>query len=186
MRKPNARERILETAAQLFHERGYSEVGINEIIEKADTAKASFYHYFRSKESLCEAWLEHVHARSEARCADILESDATPAEKVRSYFDHLEAFMIQKDFRGCPYSNTGAVSDQRCAGIAEQIREHKDSMRKFFRAICEARFDDPERAREIADRIFLLYSGAATEAQNLHAIWPVQSAREGALALLEP
>ncbi|MCB1236560.1 MAG: TetR family transcriptional regulator, partial [Verrucomicrobiae bacterium] len=31
MKKPNARERILETAARLFQERGFSEVGINEI-----------------------------------------------------------------------------------------------------------------------------------------------------------
>lgn len=33
MRKPNAKERILEVASKLFHERGYSEVGINEIID---------------------------------------------------------------------------------------------------------------------------------------------------------
>ena len=34
MRKPNAKERILEVASKLFHERGYSEVGINEVTQK--------------------------------------------------------------------------------------------------------------------------------------------------------
>ncbi|MDB2496353.1 hypothetical protein N9X25_04320 [Verrucomicrobiales bacterium] len=33
MRKPNAKERILEAASKLFHERGYSEIRINEIID---------------------------------------------------------------------------------------------------------------------------------------------------------
>ena len=35
MKKPKARERILDTAADLFTERGYGSVGINEIIEKS-------------------------------------------------------------------------------------------------------------------------------------------------------
>ncbi len=64
MKKPNARDRILETAGELFFQRGYSGVGINEIIEKAGTAKASFYQHFPSKESLCEAWLQEMHDRS--------------------------------------------------------------------------------------------------------------------------
>jgi AcrR family transcriptional regulator len=80
MRKPNAKERILETASKLFHERGYSEVGINEIIEKAETAKASFYQHYSSKEVLCEAWLQSVHDRSEDSRAEFLVTDCSPSE----------------------------------------------------------------------------------------------------------
>ena len=80
MRKPNAKERILETASKLFHERGYSEVGINEIIEKAETAKASFYQHYSSKEVLCEAWLQSVHDRSEDSRAELLVTDCSPSE----------------------------------------------------------------------------------------------------------
>ena len=184
MRKPNARERILETAGRLFFKHGYSEVGINEIIDQAETAKASFYQYYPSKAALCEAWLSHVHDKSEVGRTEILDSKAPVPEKVRAYFDHLEAFMEQSEFRGCPYSNTGAVSGE-CTGIVEQIRSHKDSLRQFFRALCRQHFGSGETADHMGDRMFLLYSGATTESQNLKAMWPVEVARDAALALLE-
>lgn len=184
MRKPNAKERILETAGRLFHKRGYSEVGINEIIDKAETAKASFYQHYPSKEALCEAWLSNVHDRSEIGRAEILEKDISPSEKVEIYFNQLEQFMSQSEFRGCPYSNTGAVSDKECTGIVEQIRGHKESIRNFFHQIAEERFGEAEKAQSVGDRLFLLYSGATTESQNLKTLWPVQVARAGAIELL--
>tara|TARA_R110000850_G_scaffold256505_1_gene382403 strand:+ start:1397 stop:1957 length:561 start_codon:yes stop_codon:yes gene_type:complete len=184
MRKPNAKERILETAGRLFHKRGYSEVGINEIIDTAETAKASFYQHYSSKEALCEAWLSTVHEKSEDHRSDIVKSPLTPAKKVENYFNDLETFMVNSDYRGCPYSNTSAVSDSSCFGIVGQIQDHKESIRQFFRDICQQQFEDATRANEIGDRIFLLYSGATTESQNLTSSWPVESARIAALELL--
>jgi len=40
----SAKDRILEVAGSLFMLRGYELVGVNEIIEKADVAKATFYN----------------------------------------------------------------------------------------------------------------------------------------------
>lgn len=186
MKKPNARERILETAATLFFQRGYSEVGINEIIEKAGTAKASFYQHYPSKESLCEAWLKSVHERSELHRGELLGRCCSPEEKLACYFDHLESFLLQSEFRGCPYSNTGAVSDSNCPGIISQIRAHKEATRRFFRELARERFPDSPRGEEVGDRIFLLYSGATAESQNLKEIWPVRAARNASLELLQP
>jgi AcrR family transcriptional regulator len=184
MRQANAKDRILQTAGQLFFQRGYSEVGINEIIERAETAKASFYQHFSSKEALCEAWLAAVHDRSEDQRAALLAAASNPTAKLECYFDELAAFMINSQFRGCPYSNTGAVSAATCTGIVAQIQGHKDSLRRFFREICSLQLDESSRAEEIGDRIFLLYSGATTECQNLRTIWPVEVARKAALELL--
>jgi len=145
MKKPNAKERILETAGELFSQRGYSAVGINEIIDKAGTAKASFYQHYPSKESLCEAWLKSMHDRSEVIRADLLASKGSPAEKLARYFDHLESYMKNSHFRGCPYSNTSAVSDEQCCGILEKVRTHKESIRQFFRVLASLHFPSPER-----------------------------------------
>ncbi|MEM6278028.1 MAG: TetR/AcrR family transcriptional regulator [Verrucomicrobiota bacterium] len=185
MRKANAKERILDTAGKLFFRHGYSEVGINEIIATAETAKASFYQHYPSKEALCEAWLSDVHDRSELSRADLLNANQSPAEKIGLYFDQLRDFMEQSDFRGCPYSNTGAVSSEECTGILEQIQSHKESIRLFFRKVCFAELADHDKANTAGDRIFLLYSGATTECQNLKQIWPVAVAREAALELLD-
>ncbi|MEM8796131.1 MAG: TetR family transcriptional regulator, partial [Pseudomonadota bacterium] len=43
-RSSDARQRFIETAALLFQQRGYSAVGLNELIEKSQAPKGSFYH----------------------------------------------------------------------------------------------------------------------------------------------
>ena len=183
MKKPKARDRILETAAKLFHERGYSEVGINEIIDKADTAKATFYQHFPSKQSLCAAWLEEMHRRSETRHRDILDGPGTAIEKIDTYFANLGTFMEASDFRGCPYSNTGAVIDEECACLMQKIEEHKIAIRNFFHRLTSQFAHSDRRSREVGDALFLLYSGAAVEAQNLRSLWPVEAARRSAAEL---
>ncbi len=185
MRKANARERLLETAGKLFHERGYSEVGINEIIEKAETAKASFYQHFSSKQALCEAWLDTMHERSEQNRANILESDDKPVQKIVSYFDNLKNYMEASSFRGCPFSNTATVADEECCGIRSCIEEHKVSIRDFFHKLSAQFITQSDRAETVGDRLFLLYSGASVEAQTLRAIWPVDVAREAAVEICE-
>ena len=42
---------------------------------------------------------------------------------------------------------------------------------------------DPAEARALGDAMFLLYSGAVTEAQNCRNSWPVDAAKMAALKL---
>lgn len=185
MRKPNAKDRILETAGQLFHQRGYSEVGINEIIEKAETAKASFYQYYPSKEALCEAWLRELHDRSEDRRAELLSGAKNASEVIGAYFEQLRNYMIQSEFRGCPYSNTCAVSDDSCTGILELIHDHKESIRQFFRDVAALKYRSPEDISAAGDRLFVIYSGATTESQNMKDIWPIEAGRALAVEMMK-
>lgn len=46
------RERILDTAAQLFRERGVDGVGLNELMQAAGLTRGGFYGHFESKEDL--------------------------------------------------------------------------------------------------------------------------------------
>jgi AcrR family transcriptional regulator len=54
----NARERLLETATELFAEKGYAATSVREIVEKAGVSKPVLYYYFKSKEGLFYAIME--------------------------------------------------------------------------------------------------------------------------------
>lgn len=185
MRKANARNRILETAADLFTERGYGSVGINEIIDKSETAKASFYHHFPSKENLCLTWLLETHAQSDERHDGILHGEGSAEDKVMDYFAALKTWLQNKDYRGCPYTNTAASLDKESPLISDLVELHKLSIRDFFIDLAREIAGPGSTARQLGTSLFLLYSGATTEAQNLKSVWPVDAALESVRMLLE-
>ncbi|MCP1462573.1 TetR/AcrR family transcriptional repressor of nem operon [Pseudomonas sp. S3E17] len=45
-----ARQTILDTAQSIVGRKGFSAVGLNEILQAAEVPKGSFYHYFNSKD----------------------------------------------------------------------------------------------------------------------------------------
>ncbi len=55
----DTRLKILDSAKVLIAGRGFSAVGLSEILGAAAVPKGSFYHWFRSKEQFGEALLEH-------------------------------------------------------------------------------------------------------------------------------
>lgn len=185
MKKPNAKERILKTAGNLFAERGYGSVGINEIIEKSETAKASFYHHFPSKENLCVTWLSETHARSDRRHDAILNATGEAKDKVIAYFENLKDWMEAMGFRGCPFTNTEASLDDGSPLISEQVEMHKLSIRDFFIDLARELVPSGSPARRLGTMFFLLYSGATTEAQNLRSNWPIDAAIDCVRSLVE-
>ncbi len=54
----DVRQQILDTAQIIISGKGFSAVGLNEILAAAGIPKGSFYHYFSSKDAFGEALLE--------------------------------------------------------------------------------------------------------------------------------
>ena len=177
-----ARQRILETAGQLFAERGYELVGINELIEKSGVAKATFYQQFRSKEALCAEWLRQEAAEAEQSSQALLDSDLSALDKVRKKFDGLRDYLKSSDFRGCPFSNTATVMIEDNS-VRAVVDAYKSNVRLFWHSLALQLRREPAAARALGDTFFLLFSGAVTEAQNLKATWPVEAAKSAALLL---
>lgn len=85
----DTRLKILDSAKVLIAGRGFSAVGLSEILSAAAVPKGSFYHWFRSKEQFGEALLEH-HFESY-----LVEVDATLFAAGQSTLQRLLAFFSQ-------------------------------------------------------------------------------------------
>jgi len=66
--KEETKRRIFVAALQLFHDKGFEHTTVDEITERADVAKGTFFNYFPRKESvlayLSEEWLERVEEQA--------------------------------------------------------------------------------------------------------------------------
>ncbi|MFF9278955.1 TetR/AcrR family transcriptional regulator [Streptomyces griseosporeus] len=60
--KQRVRERLYSAAVELFMEKGYENTSINEIADRADVARGTFFNYFQRKEDIITAWGERRRA----------------------------------------------------------------------------------------------------------------------------
>ncbi len=70
--KQTVKERILDTALDLFQQKGYHGVSVDEIVDVAKTSKGGFYHNFKSKDALLyeihDIFISHVLAETKIAC----------------------------------------------------------------------------------------------------------------------
>jgi len=130
-----ARERILETAYELFARRGIRAVGIDEVIARADVAKATLYRHFPTKNALVLAFLERREQRWTVAWveAEARRRGATAEEHLLAIFDLFDEWFRTPDFEACSFINVlvemgpdhvvGQASIAHLANIRGVVRE---------------------------------------------------------------
>jgi TetR/AcrR family transcriptional regulator len=82
----NARQRLLETATELFAEKGYAGTSVREIVEKAGVSKPVLYYYFKSKDGLFYAVLEWAVNIQQKILNEIFESKGTVLDRFIIFY----------------------------------------------------------------------------------------------------
>ena len=90
-----SRAAILKAAIKEFAEHGIAGARTDAIAQAARVNKALLYYYFKDKESLYEAVLDHVFSGLRDTVVPVLERDTPPREKLLNYlgayFDYIAA-----------------------------------------------------------------------------------------------
>jgi TetR/AcrR family transcriptional regulator len=90
-----SRAAILKAAVAEFAGHGIAGARTDAIARAARVNKALLYYYFKDKDALYEAVLDHVFSGLRERLIPVLESDLEPREKmleyVGRYFDYIAA-----------------------------------------------------------------------------------------------
>jgi len=87
---------FLDTARQLFFEKGYEKTSVNDIIEKIGVAKGTFYHYFKSKEDLLDQLVNHFIEQSVSTVGEMMErTDLNAAERINQFFTSIRDLKVE-------------------------------------------------------------------------------------------
>jgi AcrR family transcriptional regulator len=186
----SARERILETAYDLFSRHGVRAVGVDRIIATSGVAKMSLYRHFRSKDDLVLAFLER---REERWTKDWLQAEAsrrgeTGAERLLAIFDVFDEWFQEPDFEGCSFINVLLEFDDPEHPVRRASTEHLATIRDYLREFAaEAGVRDPDGlAREwhilMKGSIVSAGEGDRQAARRARQIGELLLEREGALA----
>lgn len=177
------REIILAKASELFHKRSYSGVSVEEVIEASGQPKSEFYRAYRDKSALGQAWLERLTKRMRMMHEDFMERPGEKERRLKKYFFAMRSWLEANDFRSCQFANAAACIDlEEELEMAHLIDQYKRAQRAFFIELVGSLVNEKD-AQRIGTAVFLLFSGAMTEAQNLKATWPFEDALAAAETL---
>jgi TetR/AcrR family transcriptional regulator, transcriptional repressor for nem operon len=197
------RQHILDTGRDLVLRKGFSGVGLQEILSSCGVPKGSFYHYFPSKEAFGCALLEQYVESYRARLEELLSGEASNGRQ-----------RLMRYWHACIDDPVLSIQGETCmvVKLAAEIADLSDEMRRVLDAgverlldriatvIVEGREDGSlsisESPHHVARVLYQMWLGAALLAklgrrdgplrQALAATEYILTCSESAAAGLEP
>lgn len=178
------RDRLLDTAADLFYRDGYHAVGIDTILAEAGLAKMTLYHHFSSKEELIIAALERRGRKiGEAIGAALQAAGPSPRKRLLALFDWHEQWFGSREFNGCAFIRAvGEYPDMKSPVHQVVIRQKQAARDRLALLLKEMAVAAPEK---MAIQVHLLLEGAIVGAHTFGDPSIIKNAREAALALIK-
>ena len=164
------RDRIIDTARDLFRRHGIRGIGVDAIAEAAGTNKMTLYRHFGSKDDLIVAYLRDVAAEVEAIWAAFeVDFPGDPMAQLRAWVRKGAECAVGSD-RGCDFANVAVELAASDHPAREVIEGFKRSQRDRLAALCRAAdITDPDL---LADTLSLLLEGARVSRQSAGAEGP--------------
>ncbi len=177
------RESILETGQRIMAGKGFSAVGLNEILAGAGVPKGSFYHYFGSKDAFGEAMLMAYFEDYLADLDEILRRPGlTMAQRLMAYFQHWQETQSFFDCQGkCLAVKLGAeVADlseamraalkQGTSGITQRLKQAIET------GVAEGSLSIDGEPADVAQSLYQLWLGASVMVKIVRSTGPFESA----------
>jgi AcrR family transcriptional regulator len=156
--KSRVRDRIFETACELFYRHGIHGVGVDEIAAEAGSNKMSFYRSFASKDALVTEYLREQEREYWAWWdAAVARYPGDPRGQVEALFEAQLEIAMTNSCRGCALGNAAAEISDDEDELSRLVRAYKEKVRKRLHDMSGAMgARDPQ---SLGDALMLLLDG---------------------------
>jgi AcrR family transcriptional regulator len=179
----SARERILDTASELFYRDGYHAVGIDTIIARSGVAKMTLYRHFASKDDLIAAYLERSNAEFLAWLEDAIAVVDEPRAALVAAFDAVGKLATSARCLGCTFQGAASEFPEMDHPGHRVALDHKRAVcNRFGELARDAGLRDPDG---LAAQLLLLMDGSWVAARMFGPDNHAKSVGEAARALID-
>lgn len=185
------RQHILDTAQEIIVRKGFTAVGLNEILQAANVPKGSFYHYFASKDAFGQALLESYFS---AYLAQLEALDSGPGESAAQRLLNYLGDWLEAQSTSDPDGKCLAVK------LAAEVSDLSEPMRVVLNAgteqvvvrlakvvhdaVVDGSLPPDTNAPETATTLYHLWLGAALRAKITRDRKPLDAALAATRSLL--
>jgi AcrR family transcriptional regulator len=156
------RQRLLDTAADLFYSRGVGPVGVDTICAAARVSKRTLYQHFGSKEQLVADTLDAFGPAILDQYISESDPGAPPRDTITGVFERMWAWSETEQFRGCAFVNAATELADPQHPARAVARNYKLRLRQFF--VDQARRGNANNAERLGDQLVMLFDGAIVAA----------------------
>jgi TetR/AcrR family transcriptional repressor of nem operon len=192
-RATDTKARLIDAALQLIWSESLGSASVDDICEKAQVLKGSFYHFFKTKADLVIAALDSHWESSRVEFDRLFSPSVPPVERLKGFFGFMarrQAMKAEQAGRvlGCPYMAVGVA----CSSEEQIIREHVEKIfaiyRRYFEtALRDGKADGSIQIKDIpmtVEAIFDLISGAMSAGRIQNSLKPVENMGRGSFMIL--
>ncbi|WP_353473571.1 TetR/AcrR family transcriptional regulator [Salipiger sp. H15] len=167
-----ARQKLIRAGLVHLTERGYSSVGVDEILKAAGVPKGSFYHHFRGKADFGLALVAAYNAYfTELLDRAFLNEGRAPLDRLRVFTEKAEEGMARHGFRrGCLVGNLGqemgALPDEFRAALTCVLEDWQARTARLLREAQAQGTLSPDHDPEALAEVFWIgWEGAVLRAK---------------------
>ncbi len=162
------RDEVLGRALNLFWDKGYDAVGVNELLEHMQIGRQSMYDTFGNKRDLFVEALRAYEQQQIAAVRGMLAGPGSPIENIGTVFTYWEQMVMQGN--GCLVGNSSCELGPQDAAVSRMLCQGMHEIRSAFReALAQAseagEIDAALDPDEVADLIVTTGQGVALLSQ---------------------
>ncbi|MFD5653122.1 TetR/AcrR family transcriptional regulator [Streptomyces sp. NPDC127039] len=178
----DTRRSILDAAQRIMARKGFSAVGINEVLTAAGVPKGSFYHFFGSKDAFGEAMMRAYFTDYLADMDRILaEPGPTAAQRLMNYWQNWRETQSLDECQGkCLAVKLGAEVSDLSEAMRLALKEGTIAIIDRLERTITAGLEDGSIAvdatpRETAEVLYDMWLGASVMTKIHRDIGPLNT-----------
>lgn len=124
MNSQNKRERLIDSAAELFHHKGFNSTSLADIAKHADIPIGNVYYYFKAKDDLAIAAIEKRKEHFEQIYHALEAAFFDPRQRLIEYLGYYNKMRDEYYVHGCPIgriTNEALIEKDAVASAAADV-----------------------------------------------------------------
>lgn len=177
VRRTDTRQRMLETAADLFHSQGYHATGLTQLTTAGGAPKGSLYFHFPGgKEQLAAEAVRLSSERTGALLRAVVADAPDVVTAVDRVVDALANFLTESDFqRGCPLATVALDAAAESEPIREACADGYAAWHDILTAYLATQGLGHERADELGTIVLAAVEGGLLLARTRRDVAPLRA-----------
>ncbi|MET8995164.1 TetR/AcrR family transcriptional regulator [Amycolatopsis sp. NPDC004169] len=187
VRRTDTRQRMLDTAADLFQTQGYHATGLTQLTTAGGAPKGSLYFHFPGgKEQLAAEAVRLSSERTGALFDAILRDAPDPATGIDRAIDALAGVLTESDFqRGCPLATVALDAAAASEPIRQACTDGYESWHVVLGDYLAGQGLSAGRADELATIVLAAIEGGLLLARTRRDLAPLRAVATHLHATLE-